>query len=87
MKYLIIVIYLVPLCNVLPYVFLHIAYIIHLYHALMVQVISGRWCARVLPTSSLTCLRVLVPVVGLRPSDLMGPLLSLHHCHRCLCHP
>jgi hypothetical protein len=45
----------------------------------MVQVISARWCTRVLVTSALTCPRVLVPVVGLHPPDLMGSLLRLHH--------
>jgi hypothetical protein len=48
----------------------------------MEQVVSGRWCTRVLVTSTLTCPRVLVPIVGLNPPDLVGPLLRHHHHHR-----
>jgi hypothetical protein len=28
------------------------------------------------------CPRVLVPIVGLSPPDLMGPLLRLHHLYK-----
>jgi hypothetical protein len=53
--------------------------IIYHYHDLMVQVISDKWCARIPETLSLTRLRVLVPVIGLHPMSLVGPLLRLHH--------
>jgi hypothetical protein len=53
----------------------------------MVQVISGRWCARVLVTLTLTCPRVLVPVMGLHPPNLVGLLLRLNHHCRHLRHP
>jgi hypothetical protein len=57
----------------------------------MVQVIFDRWCARVLMTLPLMCLRHRMPVLGQQPLDLMGqhplsllgPLLSFHHSH---CH-
>jgi hypothetical protein len=72
-------------CSAVYYFFLMYFYVLLIsfifYHDLMIQVISGRWCTCVLATSSLMCLRVLVPIVGLRLSDLMGPLLSLHHHH------
>jgi hypothetical protein len=64
----------------LPYVFFsHIAHIIYLYRDLMLQVISGIWCACVLATFALVCLRHLVPVVVQHPLDLMGPLLRVPH--------
>jgi hypothetical protein len=43
-----------------------------IYCDLMVQVISGRWCAHVLATLPLTCPRCLVPMVVQHPPDLMG---------------
>jgi hypothetical protein len=57
------------------------------YSDLMMQVISGKWYARVLVTLSLTCLRVLVPIVGQHPSDLVRPLMRLHNRHHRLHHP
>jgi hypothetical protein len=68
----------------LPYVFLHTAYII--YHYLMVQVISSKWCARVLATLPLMSLRLLASVVVQHPSDLVGSLLRPHRRQRRLHH-
>jgi hypothetical protein len=53
--------------------FFYILFISFIFYCdLMVQVIFTRWCAHLLATLSLTCSRVLVPVVGQRPLDLIG---------------
>jgi hypothetical protein len=70
----------------LPYVFLHIAYIIHLSHAngasylwQMVRTCTSDFVLDV-PEGSSAHRR-------LRPPDLVGLLLRLHHCHHHLHYP
>jgi hypothetical protein len=69
-------IYLVQCYTVLPYVLLHIASII--FHYLMMQATSGRWCTLILASSPLTFLSLLLVVVGRHTLHPVGSLLLQH---------
>jgi hypothetical protein len=61
------------------------AYTLYLYpyHDLMVQVISGRWCARVLATSLKMCLSRRTLVLGQQRMSFVMLLAGLpHHLRR-----
>jgi hypothetical protein len=57
------------------------------YHDLMVQVISGRWCARVLATSLRMCLSRRTLVVGQQRMSFAMMLAGLPRYHHHLCRP